>query len=277
MKNASRFMACLLAVSVFISGCAADRATPVDRRSASNLSLDEAEAVINSTVSIPGADKNTAYAKFTADRLWNLTTNIQTLRSTLYSCTYESMQHPEVITGVVLEGTNMPVVGVRAEPCFRWVFQISREGDAKKFAAALLRFRNSTLVERQAWLAGKEQAFTDAAARYRSANPKPAISEDVHRFDVVAQAAVREKRFVEAAKAYDQGLELAPWWPEGRFNAALLWGEAGYFSLAVDHMKKYLALVPNPPNLRAIKDKIYEWEAKMATSSEESRRSTSTY
>jgi len=269
--------AIMIAAAVILGGCAMDQATPINQAASSNLSLDDAKAAINSAVSIPGADRNTAYFMFTADRLWHLTTNQTNHRSTLYSCTYEAMKYPEVVTGVVMSGTELSIVGLRAEPCIRWIFESSREEDARKLAAALLRFRNSTLAERNAWLAGKEQVFVDAAERYRSVNPKPAISEDVHRFDVVAQAAVRDKRLVDAAKAYEQGLELAPWWPEGHFNAALVWGETGFYSRAIDQMNKYVALMPDAPNLRAVKDKIYEWEAKMVTSSEESHKTNSKY
>lgn len=109
----------------------------------------------------------------------------------------------------------------------------------------------------------RDARFVEVAEKYRSSNPKPRIPEAVHRFSVIAVDAVREHRFQDAARAYDEGLKLAPWWPEGQFNAALMYGELHDYDAAVDHMNKYLALVPEAPNARAAQDKIYVWESKL--------------
>lgn len=105
--------------------------------------------------------------------------------------------------------------------------------------------------------------FVEVARKYRASHPKPVIPEEVRRFSVIALNAVRERRFQDAAKAYDEGLKLARWWPEGQFNAALVYGELHDYEEAVDHMKKYVALVPEAPNARAAQDKIYVWESKL--------------
>ena len=54
---------------------------------------------------------------------------------------------------------------------------------------------------------------------------------------------------------------IAPWWPEGHFNEALVLSELRYYGKAIEHMKKYVALVPDAPNARAAQDKIYVWES----------------
>jgi hypothetical protein len=110
----------------------------------------------------------------------------------------------------------------------------------------------------------KEQqvAFEAQAQSYRDAAVKPVPGEDVRRYRVQAEAAVSEKRFQDAANLYGKALYIAPWWPEGHFNAALILGDLGQYAKAIDHMQKYLVLVPNAPDARAAQDKIYAWEAK---------------
>jgi tetratricopeptide (TPR) repeat protein len=141
--------------------------------------------------------------------------------------------------------------------------------DAQKVLNALQRWRMTTPAERREWreAKAKEKAAQAAefaatiAANYRAANPRPVISEDVRRYKVIAEANVRAKRFTEAVNGYMAGLQIAPWWPEGQFNAALMFGTLGLYPEAIEHMNKYLALVPDAPNARAAQDKIYVWES----------------
>lgn len=107
-----------------------------------------------------------------------------------------------------------------------------------------------------------DSAFAAALAQYRDASPKPLLSEDARRFSVQAEAAVRDKDFAGAADLYAQALQLAPWWPQGRFNHALVLAETGDFETAIVEMKRYLALAPDAPNARAAQDEVYEWERK---------------
>lgn len=114
----------------------------------------------------------------------------------------------------------------------------------------------------------EEAAWQEAVRRYRETPVKPALPEEARRFKVQAEAALAQKEFAEAADRYRDALKAAPWWPEGRFNRALILGETGRYRGAIEEMKKYLALVPDAPDARAAQDKIYEWErfeAKKAT------------
>lgn len=92
---------------------------------------------------------------------------------------------------------------------------------------------------------------------------KPELTEDVRKFKIQAEGAVKDKDFVDAAKKYEQALRLAPGWPEGHFNRALVLGETYEFAIAITEMKRYLTLVPTAGNARAAQDKIYEWERKV--------------
>jgi tetratricopeptide (TPR) repeat protein len=107
-----------------------------------------------------------------------------------------------------------------------------------------------------------EAAFQGALRSYRSVASRPALPEEARKFRVQAESAIRDKDFRAAAGLYRQALTVAPWWPEGHYNRALLLGEVGDYEYAIAEMKRYLVLVPDAPNARAAQDRIYEWEGK---------------
>ena len=108
----------------------------------------------------------------------------------------------------------------------------------------------------------EESRFMNAAQDYRNATVRPTLPEEARKFKVQAEGAVRDKKFEDAAELYGKALNIAPWWPEGHFNRAIVLGESRFYLGAVREMKRYLALVPNAPDARAAQDKIYEWERK---------------
>jgi tetratricopeptide (TPR) repeat protein len=106
------------------------------------------------------------------------------------------------------------------------------------------------------------EGFRAVVAQYRAANPKPDFPEAARRFRVQAESAFTEKRIDDAESLYGKALDAAPWWPQGRFNRALILGELGRYTEATREMKKFLSLVPDAPNARQAQDKIYVWEGK---------------
>jgi hypothetical protein len=108
----------------------------------------------------------------------------------------------------------------------------------------------------------EDPAFLEVVRDYQSSAAKPALSEEARAFKVQAEAAVNEKKFEYAVDLYGHALQLAPWWPEGHFNRAILLGEVDAFGLAEIEMQRYLALVPDAPDARAAQDKIYVWQSK---------------
>ncbi|OIQ94439.1 serine/threonine-protein kinase pkn1 [mine drainage metagenome] len=103
--------------------------------------------------------------------------------------------------------------------------------------------------------------FQEVAARYLAANPKPVLSEEAHKYKVQAEFAVQEKRNDKAIELYGKALEIAPWWPEGHYQLALVLGETKKYRDAMREMKRYLLLAPAAPEARAAQDKIYQWES----------------
>lgn len=111
----------------------------------------------------------------------------------------------------------------------------------------------------------EESRFAALAERYRSTADKPDLPESARRFKIAAETAVREKRLLDAVKAYDQALAVFPEWPQGRYNSALIYGEMLALEPAISQMERYLSLVPDAGNARAAQDKVYEWQSKLVS------------
>jgi tetratricopeptide (TPR) repeat protein len=109
----------------------------------------------------------------------------------------------------------------------------------------------------------REAARKAEYEKYKNMNPKPPIPEEARRFKVQAEAAFDEKQYAQAAGYYAQGLEIAPWWPEGHYNRALMLEQISRYQEAMDEMKLYLELAPDSPTARKAQDKIYVWETKV--------------
>lgn len=108
-----------------------------------------------------------------------------------------------------------------------------------------------------------EATFAASAKRYREMSVKPALRDDVRRFRVLAEDAFNNKEFGKAADYYEQGLEIEPLWPQGQYNAALLYGEMKDYGNAVLHMRRYLELVPDASDAQAARDQIVIWQSKI--------------
>ena len=105
-------------------------------------------------------------------------------------------------------------------------------------------------------LEGLRRAYAKLAA-------KPDLPEaGARRFGVQAVSMAEQKQYWEAVVLYEKALGVAPWWPDGHFNSALLLADQHRFAEAITKMKGFLEVAPNSPDARAAQDKIYEWELK---------------
>jgi tetratricopeptide (TPR) repeat protein len=90
---------------------------------------------------------------------------------------------------------------------------------------------------------------------------KPNLPEEARRFFVQADTYSKNKDYNSAIKAYNNLIEVSPWYPEAWYNAALIRAEQKNYNKAIEDIKIYLKLTPNTPDARQVQDKIYEWEA----------------
>jgi tetratricopeptide (TPR) repeat protein len=142
---------------------------------------------------------------------------------------------------------------------------LSDEQATKRFIDALLVLKSAATKFTQ----DEEALFQESARNYRASAVKPQLPEDARRFRVMAEGAVSDKELDTAADFYEQALGVAPWWPGGHFNRALVLSETGDYVTAIFEMKRYLLLVPNAPDARAAQDMIYAWQGKEEEEEEE--------
>ena len=171
---------------------------------------------------------------------------------------YESLQNIEVIESDSFF-PSFYCAGVKLRPDL--VLRIrGANSDSKplaKNAAILLSDALFALYQFRA----EEAQFAEAVAKYRAASPKPALTEDLRKYQVQAEFMINQKRFADAVRLYNDALKSAPWWPQGHFNRALILGELKRYREAIREMNRYLQLEPDAPNARAVQDQIYQWEA----------------
>jgi len=134
------------------------------------------------------------------------------------------------------------------------VTPLTNEG-AKIFTDAILVLKKVAIEEDQ-----YDLYYEKIVASSNTAPNKTVLPEDVRRYKVQAESAIREKSYFEASELFRDALNIAPWWAEGHFNRALVLGEAGEFDLAILEMRRYLFLVPNASDARAAHNMIYGWE-----------------
>lgn len=106
--------------------------------------------------------------------------------------------------------------------------------------------------------------FEQKAAQYRASRIKPQVSEAQRKFIVQANTLNQRKDYAGAVKLYLKAIDFDPVsYPAAYFNLALLSAQLKRYNKAISYMQQYLFLVPDAPDARDAKDKIYEWEILM--------------
>ena len=136
-------------------------------------------------------------------------------------------------------------------------------GEAQAFADAVNRLSSAARGGDEESQGSAWSDFQQKAAAWRALPVKPAISEEVRQHRLLAEHAVEEKQFEEAVSEYEAGLEINSTWPEGHFNAALLYAELKYYSEAIHHMRAYLELVPDAADAQQARDQMIIWVAEL--------------
>ena len=105
--------------------------------------------------------------------------------------------------------------------------------------------------------------FQQKAAAWRALPAKPPLAEEVRQHRVLAENAFKEKQFDVAVEHYEEGLDLDPLWPQGHFNAALMYAELKHYADAIQHMRCYVELSPQAPDVQDARDQIVIWQDKL--------------
>lgn len=111
-------------------------------------------------------------------------------------------------------------------------------------------------------LARSEAAVQEKIPAWLALKQRPPLPEGARKFRVLAEDALREKRFEDAARYYEQGLAVEPLWPEAQYNLAVLQGELRQYASASVHMRLYLAMSPKAKDAQDAQDRIIIWDEK---------------
>jgi len=235
----------LLLLMMAMAGCAEQAVATYTPPSAPSMSLRQAEAII----------KNVKHGLIWSPDAGPLTNGdeYESIRISNGKLEFVDKKH-EVVHSFPLEKLSISVGKWYTPVLFLNKWRISVLS-LKQVADAI------TVLKENAPDPAREAAFAKAVEFYRNARVKPVPGEDVRRYQVMAEEAIRQKQFSVAVQDYRDGLKIAPWWPQGHFNAAMVLGELHFYDEAIDQMRKYLALVPDAPNARAAQDQVYRWQS----------------
>jgi tetratricopeptide (TPR) repeat protein len=137
---------------------------------------------------------------------------------------------------------------------------VAQSTDAS-FQQALMEYQQSPTA------AAAEKVIKLAAAM----NRLPPIPEEARKHFVRGTALFKEAKnaddFSLVLDELKQATNIAPWWPEARYNLALTDEAAGQYEDAISDLKLYQIFKLSDTDARAVQDKIYVIEAKMEKAS----------
>lgn len=138
--------------------------------------------------------------------------------------------------------------------------------DAQRFQSALVYLARATQDDAEAKANAKLEEFGPKAEAWRQMKVKPAMPEEAHEHQVLAEYAFKNKEVTKAMLEYGKALAIFPYWPDGQSNLANLAAEVGGrlgYRIAIDHMQAYLDLAPDAPDAQAAQDSIIIWKDKL--------------
>jgi tetratricopeptide (TPR) repeat protein len=144
-----------------------------------------------------------------------------------------------------------------------WLWSGWSQADAQQIADALrvLVLDARQQVDRE--LATRYQKFLGLCASYLGSKTTAPVPEEARQHQLLAQDAVSRNDTDKALDEYGTAINAAPCWAQGRYQAALLEAQVGYYPIAVQDMKKYLLLDPDAPNAQSVRDQILVWNGRM--------------
>jgi hypothetical protein len=144
-----------------------------------------------------------------------------------------------------------------------WYVHWKSEADVRHFLDAVRAMKYYASGRPLADDAASFAAFQKMAGAWRASPVKPALPDQAQQFRVLAEDALRNKDLDKTADYYEQSLAIAPLWPQAHFNLALLYGELETYGLAVLHMKRYLELSPDAPDVQSAREQMIIWQSKL--------------
>jgi hypothetical protein len=141
-------------------------------------------------------------------------------------------------------------------------FVWTEEKSANEFVDALNRLIYHAKGLDRAQYTEDFRAFQEKVKSWKASGQKAIPTPEWEKRRLLAEDAIKEKDFPSALAHFEAALESNPFWPDGWFNAALIYGELKDYDAAIDRMKRYLELEPDARDVTKVRDQITIWEAK---------------
>lgn len=167
---------------------------------------------------------------------------------------------------------DFPSVGTTGSPPLLNLYEAPGDRRAAHQLLLLHSPRDTRVAVAHAWIAlahpppsASASADSEFTSAVDAAPPIESRTDELRRVQVQVEGLLRASRNADAARLYRDSLRTAPNWAEGHFNLGLLYGELEFYFEAITEMRRYLHLAPNADDVRAVQDRIYEWEAAMGS------------
>ncbi|MHB1675234.1 MAG: tetratricopeptide repeat protein [Acidobacteriaceae bacterium] len=142
--------------------------------------------------------------------------------------------------------------------------------DAEHFQSALIYLARAIQDDQDAKLNAWLEDFKPKAEAWRQMKVKPAMPEEAHEHQVLAEYAYKQKDIPKAMNEFAAALQIFPYWPDGQYNLATMASEIGGrpgYRNAIFHMECFLALAPDSPDAETASDSVIVWKDKMTNGS----------
>ena len=142
--------------------------------------------------------------------------------------------------------------------------------EAQRFMVALIYLARAIQDDQDAKLNAWLEDFKPKAEAWRQMKVKPAMPEEAHEHQVLAEYAYKQRDLPKAMNEYAAALQIFPYWPDGQYDLAIMISEIGgrpAYRSAIFHMECFLALKPDSPDAQAASDSVVVWKDKMTNGS----------
>jgi hypothetical protein len=96
-----------------------------------------------------------------------------------------------------------------------------------------------------------------------SAQNASAMPDEARQHQATAESDYSRSDLDDAGDEYLAAMRIYPCWPEGLHKRAEILGATGWYTGAIDGMRRYLILLPNAPDAQAARNQIALWQRKM--------------
>ncbi len=108
-----------------------------------------------------------------------------------------------------------------------------------------------------------ERFAADLVRLYPRLSAKPPLPEVARRFFIAGQERAKAQQYSEAAASFARVTRVAPWFPKGHFNHALVLEHQERFGEAAASMQRFLDLAPDSQQARVARDRLYQWQGRV--------------